>query len=374
MTSSTSCSDKQSRGVALVMAALLAGVGCASAPAGRVATTNRKLRVLVLPVENLSATSVPAKSLLDAAERALALRGVEVVSGAPLEEFMARHRMRYTGGLDRALATAAREELGVDGVLVTSVELFDRQAVRFAVSMRLVEASEEATILWMDGVSRSGDDNPGLLGTGIIRDFETLQASALGQLADSLIAFLDRGQLPDPCDAGAAHKPRVAFRSAPVNPGTSVVVLPFVNHTPRRGAGEVVAVQVTKQFVAAGFRTLEPGVVRDQLLRFRVVMEAGVSTDQARLMMNSLSADLVVTGYVFTYEDQRGSPAASVKVMVLERASGQVVWESTSSNRGTDSMTLFGLGQVRTAPLLVCKMVHDVIEVLEGETAMPPRR
>ncbi len=89
----------------------------------------------------------------------------------------------------------------------------------------------------------------------------------------------------------------------------SIAVLPFVNETRRRGAGEILALEFAWQLANAdGFRVVEPGIVRDELLRRRIVMEDGVSLDQARTVSVTLDADLVMAGYVFDFEEGGNAP------------------------------------------------------------------
>jgi hypothetical protein len=118
---------------------------------------------------------------------------------------------------------------------------------------------------------------------------------------------------------------------------------------------------------------VEPGIVRDELLRRRIVMEDGVSLDQARVVSAALDADLVVAGYVFDFEDGGGAPNSNFTAMVIDRKTGRMIWESISHNKGSDSETLFGLRRVSTAPRLTCRMAREVIDAMTGQRSMPRR-
>jgi len=132
-----------------------------------------------------------------------------------------------------------------------------------------------------------------------------------------------------------------------------------------------VALEFTRQFAAAeGFKVTEPGIVREELLRRRIVMEDGVSLDQARTVLNALEGDLVVAGYVFAYDDAL-VPGSNFTMLVIDRKTGRIVWESTSYNQGTDSETLFGVNKVSTAPRLTCRMVRETVEGLAGRASLP---
>jgi hypothetical protein len=333
-------------------------------------------RVLVLPPENLTGGSLAARELMAPIERALATRGVDVITGAQLEEWLARYRIRYTGGVDGVAAGAAREELGADGLLITSIEVLD-EGPRLALSMRLVSAGPQPKIVWMESWGRSGVDSVGILGLGGVGSLEELREIALGDLAASLGARLDgKGPVARPCPGGGWFAPRISYENVPDRREvTTVAVLPFVNLTRRRGAGELLALEFAGQLAAeGGVEVVEPGRVRDSLLKRRIVMEEGVSLDQARTLTNALDADLLVAGYVFEFEDAGYVPIANFTVLVLERRTNRIVWESTSWNRGTDPETVFGAGRVTSGNRLVCRMARNAVAQFAPRGTLPARR
>jgi TolB-like protein len=301
----------------------------------------------------------------------LAAAGLEVVTGDVVERFLERHRLRYTGGIDGPSAAAAREELGADGILLSTIELYDAEAVpRLALTMRVVEASAEASIVWMDGTARAGDDSPGLLGLRLVRKYADLSSRELRGLTGSLVATLaGRAGATRPCPFDGRFKPRIVFRSPRFDPsrGYSVAVLPFVNETSRRRAGDLVALEFVRQLAAVPrLRVIEPGVVRDRLIRNRVVMEGGISVDVARTMLDALQADLVLAGYVREFSDGT-DPAVNFTVLALESQRGGILWESTSHGRGSDGVWFFDLGQIRTASALTCRMAQDIVTAFVGK-------
>jgi TolB-like protein len=358
----------------LAISAVVALAACAGAPPAPVAERTR-LRVLVLPPENLVAGSLAVRELTGRLEQMVALAGADVVGGQMLDEYLARYRIRYTGGVDGVAARAAREEQGADAILITSVVLWGGTSPVAAVVARLVATSDVPSVLWMDGYSRAGDDSPGAFGLGVVLDPAELQGEALLRLGRSLEEYLATGKRPGPCDGGGWWRPRLAYRARPDERATaSVAVLPFVNETRRRGAGEVLALEFAWQLAnVAGFRLVEPGIVREELLRRRIVMEDGVSLDQARVVSETLDADLVVAGYVFDFEDGGANPSVNFTVLVIDRKTGRVVWESVSHDKGDDSETVFGANKVSTAPRLTCRMAREVIDGMTGARSIPKR-
>ncbi|WP_242352456.1 MULTISPECIES: hypothetical protein [unclassified Anaeromyxobacter] len=399
MTSSTSCSSK----VALAFLALAVSVACAgsraAAPspgAARAAVMGADSavpraepekprerprlagrRIAVLPIENLSGGVVPGKHLLKLLSLAAARAGADVVEGNPVDEFLSRHRVRFTGGIDAATASAARDELEVDAVLVTSVLLYHAGAPpKIAVTMRLVATGERPEILWMDGAVLSGNDEPGLLDLGIISKIERLERNALARLTGSLAGFLSgQGSPVTTCPAERRFEPRVSFRSRRFAPGAaSVAVLPFVNQTERRGAGEALAVEFVRHLSSLGTVTVaEPGVVRDALIRYRIVLEGSLSLLAVRTATEVLGTDLVLTGVVREYDDVGPVPKADFTVTLIDTRTEEVVWEATSDHRGDDDVVLFDRGRVNTATALACRMVRSVVDGIAAATKPGPR-
>ena len=383
MTCSTRCSSSRAAGLAALLAAAIAGVGgCAhrgeAEGVGALAEGGRE-RILVLPVDNASGGAAPTKELGLAVEQALRGRH-EVIGGDALEQFLARHRTRYTGGIDAETARAAKAELGADAVLLTSLEQYRPAGPpTVGLAMRLVSTDgEEPVILWMDAASFAGDQAPGLLRLGVVDSLQEVQGRVLAKLSSSLFAFLDGRAPAAPSCGGAWYGPKVRFRSPRLDggTGTTVAVVPFLNNSRRRGAGDALALEFVRHMVASGrFRVIEPGVVRDYLLRARVIMPGGVSLEATRLMIGALGAELVMSGVVFDFDETPGvqGPAVRFTVNMLDGGSGEVVWHSSSFNRGDDGVFAFGLGRVATSGELSCRMVGDVVRALPRREGTTPR-
>lgn len=339
------------------------------------------LRVAVLPLDNAAGAAVPSKELHALIERRLATR-FEVVAGAPLDEFLSRHRLRYTGGIDAEAARAGREELGLDAFLLTTVESYrTANPPVLGLTMRLVATGEEPVILWIDHAVRGGEDRPGLLRLGVLEREEQVREVVLERLLASLDRSLRGEEADAACSAGRSYRPRVRFRSALLGDGRphTVAVVPFLNQSSRRNAGELVTLEFVRQLVRGGrYNVLEPGVVRDYMLRSRIMIPGGVSLETTRLFLGALGVDLVLSGTVLDYLDSGNggqNPSIRFTATMLDGGSGELVWHSTSFNRGDDGVFAFGLGRVRTAGDLTCRMVASVVERMDRHSAsdLPPR-
>ena len=383
MISSTSCSSR--RGAVALAAGLALAAACGvrarphpvAAPAGPGATRpavaeaqpgRRGLatRIALLPPVNLSGQPMTLQGLQAGVEAELRVRGLALASGGAVDEMLARHRLRYTGGVDAVMARAAREELGADALLVTAVTLHNTEGSHgFGMSMRLVSAQDVPAVLWMDETARTVDDAPGLFDLGIVKSIQDLMRGATSRLGGSLVAALaGTGPAIGTCPTASRFAPRVRYRAAAAAPRAplAVAVMPFINETRRLDAGEPVALAFVRELARHdGLRVFEPGVVRAELLRHRVVMEGGVSHETARIALGAFEADAIVTGYVRTQEEYP-VPRLEFTVLALDTRSSRVIWASTSYNLGDEGIFFFDLGRVSTTPDLACRMVRPVVD------------
>jgi TolB-like protein len=336
-----------------------------TAPSG-----DTKFRIAMFPVENLSGTAAPLEEIRQALIERLNKQGVEVLGEENLEKFMAKHRIRYVGGLDRAIAKAFKEEMGIEGVLITSLEFYsETDPPKIALTSRLISTGEAPSILWIDGAGLAGDDSPGILGLGLIEDPKALLEKAMKSVTDSLIRYLltrkDEGK-----DRGAKKKfrPKVVYRSPELDPERKYVmaVLPFFNRSERKYAGEILVLHFIRQLRKFNnFDIIEPGILRQELLGLRVIMEDGVSLTNADAIFSVLDADVIVSGRVIDYQDYQGlwgKPKVDFSTVLIERKSREVVWGSNSYNEGDDGVFFFDRGKVNTAYVMASQMVRWIGE------------
>ncbi len=362
--------------LAVCAATLLALAGCASLPAERDAARSaltpevgERPFLAVLPLQNLSATIAPLAEIRAELIEALAEAGCDAVGDKELELFMAHQRLRNVGGINGPLAIKLGVATGAQAVLITTLELYAEQyPPRIALLSRLVSLEEDPEILWMDSVALAGDETPGLLGLGLIRDPAFLRQKALTRLAASLADRLAGFELP--ARVPGKFRPRLAYGTQHLErEGKSrVVVAPFFNHSDRKYGGEIVALHFLAALHRTGrFALAEPGVVHADLLRYRVIMEEGVSLSQAELLFATLKTDFIFSGKLFDYQDPkegRGTPVVDFSATMLAQEDQGVVWISKSYNAGTDGVYFFDWGRHATAGAMAAAMTRAVAGLL----------
>ena len=104
------------------------------------------------------------------------------------------------------------------------------------------------------------------------------------------------------------------------------------------------------------FRVLEPGVIRSELLRNRVVMEGGVTHEAARTALGAQNVDVVLGGSVYAFGEQ-----IEFTVLAIETWENRLVWESRSFARRAPRVTLFQRGQSVPTVAVACRMARGVV-------------
>jgi len=357
------------------------------------APLGREALIALLPVDNLSGTRAPLQDITRSLSASLARKGFRLLENDTLEQFRKKHRMRYTGGVGSKISQAMQEETGVDVFFITSLEAYhELNPPQISLISRLVSSGSQPEIIWIDSVGLSGDESPGLLGINRISDPQLLLEKAVEQLTGALTAYLDSGasksgplpaaadELGDPDTTPAPvfrgkrkYLPYDFFRSPIVDPDRnySIAVIPMLNLAVRKNAGNIVSLHYIRElFQLANFKVIEPGVVREELLRFRAIMPAGPSLAVSDLFTSpsSLGVDLVLTGRVFDYQESAINPKVDFSVQVIEKQSREIVFGARTFSTGDNGVFFFDVGRVFTAHDLLEEMSRATTQLLSAHT------
>ncbi|MGV1101038.1 hypothetical protein ACUUL3_16705 [Thiovibrio sp. JS02] len=324
---------------------------------------------VVLPLQNLSGRPAPLTEIRTALLAHLSAAGCDAVADQEMLAFMAGQRMRNVGGITGSLAGKLTEATGAEAVLITSLELFEEQyPPRIALISRLVSLAQAPEVLWMDSVGLAGDDSPGFLGLGIIEQPEALRDKALGMLMRSLAEVL--AGMEKTRRVPGKFQPKTAYGTQDMGREgkARIAVTPFFNFSDRKYGGEIMALHFLAALQQSGrFAVIEPGMVHEELLRFRIIMDDGVSIPQVEAIFSSFAADFVLSGKVFDYQDPKGNwgtPVVDFSAEMLDNQNHQVVWTSKSYNAGADGVYFFDWGRETTASAMAAGMTRAITGLL----------
>jgi hypothetical protein len=148
----------------------------------------------------------------------------------------------------------------------------------------------------------------------------------------------------------------------------TVAILPFLNLSERKYAGEIVAFHFLRQITPLKrFNVVEPGAVRQSLLGYRMILDDGISLANTDIFFSKLDADLILSGKVFKYQDAQGGmdkPIVDFSATLIERQSREVVWSFSSYHEGDEGVFFFDLGKLNTAYSLATEMVKHAVEMI----------
>ena len=364
--------------VSILWAICVSLSGCAPTTAPTIAVADnsaaveKSLLIAVLPLDNLSGTPAPLGKIRQSLIDALKESGLSFVDQDSMVRFIAKNRLRYTGGVTRTTAVDLKWQTGAEAVLITSVELYSEDPPpKISLTARLVSTGNNPEILWMDGVGLAGDDSIGILELSVIDDPNILLKKAVRYLSTSLRDYFSGGKAGGHTPNGRIKFwPKLFFTSPILDLGTKykVAVVPFFDESQRRFGGEIMANHFARQLrTLENFTVIEPGEVREALLQMRIIMEDGISFADARALFTKLDADLILAGKVFAYQDYigvAGKPVVDFSALLIEQKSQEVVWACESFNEGDDGVYFFDWGKVNTAHAMASEMVQTAMETI----------
>lgn len=153
--------------------------------------------------------------------------------------------------------------------------------------------------------------------------------------------------------------------------GGVVAMMPFDNLSNDQSAGKTMENLVLVEFLrSTPTRILDPGEVGAALLDERIRVATSIPKATVLALGERLKADFLMQGVVHEYAMQRmttsgGSgevPVVSVSLRLVDTRTGEIAWAMSSSRRGNDHESLFGIGRVESLE----QLAQDIVESMAG--------
>ena len=144
-------------------------------------------RIVVLPMANISG-NLDARAIIDSLlQKELEKRGFELVPYEDVDKFLTKRRIRNTSFIDRITTLELNRELGVDAVVLGSIDQYSNVSneIYVGLTLRLV-GTRDCSIIWMDTVSYAGSDFAGLLGIGRVKLIVQLGSVAVSNIVGGI--------------------------------------------------------------------------------------------------------------------------------------------------------------------------------------------
>lgn len=144
--------------------------------------------IAILPFENLSENPAATKIIAELVKKELRGKGwVFITRDEAVEEFLAKRRIRYTGGITRLAVREIGKVLAIDAVLVGSINQFSdaNGKINVSVTARLVNTID-GSMIWADTLSYTDTEFVGLLGLGHITSIDVLSSRVAKDLVKGI--------------------------------------------------------------------------------------------------------------------------------------------------------------------------------------------
>jgi len=123
----------------------------------------------------------------------------------------------------------------------------------------------------------------------------------------------------------------------------SIAVLPFENFTKDDFAGEKIRRIVITELLTRGVDVTEPGEVTRLLREINVMSLRSIKTKEIQKIGETLGVDAVMSGSVESFGISKGInvtyPEVTINLMLLETASGKIIWSVRESTGGASFWT-----------------------------------
>jgi len=145
------------------------------------------IQLAVMPLEDLSKGDNGLNpAMTDRLCEALGRKGFAVVEEKRIIDFMAKNRIRWVGRLDSQHVLRLRQELGIDYLLLGSVnQVREKEPAALGISLQIIRASD-AKIVWAGGAQLCRADVRKFLGLAEPRNLTEIENIVVGRVMEIL--------------------------------------------------------------------------------------------------------------------------------------------------------------------------------------------
>lgn len=287
--------------------------------------------VVLLPLDNDELTPLIIK--------AIEAKGWQVKSGEEIEALLEQERVRYLDSIEAGVREKILAKSGADAILSVTVYLY-----KPAVGLTAHLIDRDGEVVWANVAAVAPSDTERALGMG--------KRDVAEEAVKALMRDFGTHIQPKHERSSAAH-----YVSPELDTSRPICVLPFDNHSRATDAPRVLADILALRLAAAGFRVVDPVVLRDAALKARVSLHAVSSPDLA-LLAKSVGTPLFLRGTIYAYNE---SPSIDVEATLVDAAAGKVLWASQQSRNGSDYIGFLMLGAISNSVSLSDRVAAEMI-------------
>jgi TolB-like protein len=303
--------------------------------------------VAMLPLENLTDSSNVLQHIVPVMADQLEKKGLTVLRGVRLENFLCRERVRTAGYVSMDLARKIKNKFKARTILVGSLVSYSTDKnPSFGILSRLIDSSN-GTILWADFAAASGEDFLTILGLGMINNIHNLVPRVVQSLLKSFHTGKSREGSP------AARK---------------VIVMPFRNVSKFKNAGIITMYMFLNALVNnKNYEPVEYGNVRNQIINYKIMSKGELDHININALSGELNAWGILLGAVDKYAEGIGitvPPEVTVSARLLDSSESRILWYNSRESSGEEDIIALDWGRQRTVHQVAYKVVFQLAEEL----------
>lgn len=298
-------------------------------------------RVALIPFTNYSQISSAYNELTPWITVSIWKKAGPLYNEKSLRKYLRRNRIRLNGKLSPAQAKKLKEDLGVDYVVLGSINYFYiSNHIEIGLAYRIVDL-ESMKVLITNNLSRTSEDGMHLFDLNKIDSTYYLNFFVRKDIFDG-VSLLKLDSL--------RNRPAKKYKAA---------IVGFDNNSDFLRAGDIVSSEIISVLYEKGFDVLEPGVVDELMAQNQVAYRGGVDLKIISELREKYDVDIIVTGTVDDFQYTTGqnfqnSSRADFSLSFIDASTGRLYNIYSKDKNGTDSEFLFqlnrkvALGQVST--------------------------
>ena len=329
------------------------------------ATAAAAPRVLIVPLENVARSPAGRAVVMSALELGLTRRDYEVVSGAVVEEFLRKHRIRYLDSIPTAQVKDMLDALGADALVMGSLLNYDakRRDGEVALSLRMV--GPDGTTVWsaMGGLSTA--DTVGAFKQGRVGSVEELARRLVGEMLTSMPS----GKVPPAQEVRGGRTgggPRVYRSRELAGRELTISVLPLQNRSSTRSAARAMEAILQERLAEqAGIRVVSPADLRQAVVATGLRAPSRLSGPQLARLGKALGTTLFLQGTILEYGqafiETGETPAVEIYLSLFDAETGRTLWSGLHRRVGTDYQGLLKLGAINAQSTLASRTVAELL-------------
>jgi TolB-like protein len=303
--------------------------------------------VAMLPLENLTDSNNVMQHIIPLMIDQLEKKGLTVLHGVRLENFICRERVRTTGYVTMDLARKIKNKFKARTILVGSLVSYSTDKnPSFGILSRLIDSSN-GTILWADFAAATGEDFVTILGLGMISEIRNLVPRVVQRLLTSFHTGKSRAGSP------VARK---------------VIVMPFRNISTFKNAGIITMYMFLNALVNnENYEPIEYGNVRNQIVNYKIMKKGELDHSNINALSRELDAWGILVGVVDRYSEGTGitvPPEVTVSARLLDGSESKILWYNSLESSGEEDIIALDWGRQRTVHQVAYKVVFKLAEEL----------